>query len=480
MKKVKKYKFKQDKVTKILFITCTSSLVSYLLLFLLSYYNNSIANFIWLKIYLPIFSLLFLINGYFPVFLIIFIIYLILLFVLSIIIIYLYNSKKMSNNYKDKKLNLYNKIIYPLTILFFFFLFLNFINFNHSKISYLYNSENTNKNYTYTDLVNLNNILKDNIINLSDKFKRVDSKIIINNPEKIALEDLNNISNNYPFLKNINYNNFYKTNFIGNDELGETNGITYIPLGFIMINYSVNSPSLIYNMKHELCHSRGIMQEYDAEYCAFLSGVLSENDISKYGAYLRAFSLVNYALSDINYSQASIIEDEVLNLCLTKGYDEICNIYVKNLSDYNNKLDRVYLLSYTLKQYNNLYKESFLSMMKTIKNNFKNVRFMVQKQEVDLKDIENFIDLGSNNKLRIVIDNNKKSLNEINEIIKNNENLFISYGQGNSNNEEKEKGLNYYLKPIGNKGDITNVFNYESEVYDYVRVTRLLLEYYDN
>ena len=345
----------------------------------------------------------------------------------------------------------------------------------------LYFQETKNKTYTKEELIKLDEYLHDQVISYSENQKRdKEGNIITNiNYNEQAIKDLRNISNDISLLKGLYPARSSKINdFLRGIVGSKTTGFT-TPYS-TYFDYDDAPTSIINTVTHEFCHTKGLIRENETVYCAFLAGIKSDNELSKYAAYLESFSWVSEALMEIDYDISDSLEDEVLSKCLTDNYQELCSIYTKNNNSYINGSKEMYITSYYLKNYLNYQKELESSLKILSKNDAK---FYIDKEEKSIEEVINLVKEESNKHLIIAlkIDNNK--FNKIKDAIKDNR-LYLSVYQVNKRDEDsKEKESNpekYYLAPFNDR-DESPFYNtsYGSVEYEYSRVSRLLLEHYE-
>ncbi len=340
--------------------------------------------------------------------------------------------------------------------------------------------ETKDKTYTEDDLIILNNYLKDKVIENATTMKRDNQNNIIleENLNKIASEDLKNVSNELKLLKGLyplrsnNLNDTLK-GLYGSSTVGLTNMYT------TYLDYDASPVSSLGTITHEYCHTKGIARENETVFCAFLAGVNSNNKVSNYSAYLEAFSRSNYALSYINPDEAFNIEEEVLRMCLTNNYTELCEMYIKNNTGYIPGTEELWITTYSLKDYIN-HLEEFTTVLNILDEN--NATFKINEQEYTKDDVISFINSEYDGIMRIKLELNNKIYTKIEPAIKNG-NLFISIYQKDLDEEEPpeiENPTEYFLAPFpkNDEGLFTGM-SYSAETYTYERASRLFLEYYD-
>lgn len=341
-------------------------------------------------------------------------------------------------------------------------------------------NETKDKTYTEDDLIILNNYLKDKIIENATTMQRNEKgNIILNeNLNKLAASDLKNVSNELELLKGlypIRSNNLNDTlkGLYGSSTVGLTNMYT------TYLDYNASPVSSLGTITHEYCHTKGIIRENETVFCSFLAGVNSKNKVSNYSAYLEAFSRSNYALSYINPDEAFNIEEDVLRMCLTNNYTELCEMYIKNNTGYIPGVEELWITTYSLKDYIN-HLDEFTTILTTLEKN--NATFKINDEEYSKEEIISFINSEYDGIMRIKLDLDKKTYDNIETAIKNG-NLFISIYQKDLDEKEPpeiENPIEFFLSPFpeNDEGLFTGM-SYSADTYVYERASRLFLEYYD-
>lgn len=340
--------------------------------------------------------------------------------------------------------------------------------------------ETKDKTYTEDDLIILNNYLRDKVIENATTMQRdEDGNIILKeNLNKLAANDLRNVSNELELLKGlypIRSNNLNDTlkGLYGSSTVGLTNMYT------TYLDYNASPVSSLGTITHEYCHTKGITRENETVFCSFLAGVNSNNKVSNYSAYLEAFSRSNYALSYINPDEAFNIEEDVLRMCLTNNYTELCEMYIKNNTGYIPGVEELWITTYSLKDYIN-HLDEFTKVLAILDEN--NATFKINDEEYTKDDVISFINSEYDGIMRIKLDLNSKTYNKIEPAIKNG-NLFISIYQKDLDEEEPpeiENPMEFFLSPFkeNDEGLFTGM-SYAADTYVYERASRLFLEYYD-
>lgn len=489
MKKIgKKIKKKEkvyfDKTTKMFFVV--GGIISFIFFFVivLSFFIPSLHNFIWLNIKNPISGFMFDLLDFSPSFSSnYFFVIGALFFILAIVEWVLENNTKIDYEKRIKYYNISNRIICIPFFVLFISLVLDLVYFAVPKINYEYFPDNLDKSYTKENLVELTNYFKNEIIEMSDDFDRRDGEIIYNSDLiNRAIYDLRNISYKYKFLEGaypekVGYFSDFEIALNHGSILGSTNKYG------IKVDKSQNNVVLLNTLTHELCHTKGIIRESETEFCAFVAGVESEDKFSNYSAYLNAFYRLTGALYFIDSELNDDIEEEFLNLCLNKEYTEVCNFYSKEINSFMDGTDYFEIDTYRLRNYVH-YKNEILLILNTLVNEY-DAKLKIGKKNVNIQNIESLIEKDSTDIVRIRFDIDENNFKEIANYLKNNQKYFMLIYQTDEEYDygdylEGEEALKYYLEPF-NKELLPLLFNFEySEEYDYERVSRLLLEYYDS
>lgn len=446
---------------------------------IVGYYNMDFATSFWLKIYNPFFDLFFYLSQNISLSIILFII-MILVAILEEII----KPKKRKIKNKTLIINILHIIdIISLTLIFMTIIIM-YSCFNNPNLNYYLNNPNVNKEYKEEDLEKLYSFLNDKVYEYADKVERVDGKIILDNPVELAVSDLKNSSNILPFLKGI-----YPAKLRSSDNLGflddyyTVTGVTYHVFGTIYIDYTQSTPYLLNTLEHELCHSKGVLRENETVYCSIITGLNSSNTISIYSAYLEAFLRVNTVMADVNNDLYETTINNINKLCIDKNYDEMCNINAKEVDNYKNDTDTLFIKTYALKEYNNI---DLISIINKLKEVDPDIKLTISDEPVDLDNIQEYISSNSTKKLMLVMKNSKEIYSKIKDILKENKNNLFGIKQVNldsylkAEEDIKEITLEDALKPFDNKSTLFTQFNsdYTFE-HDYDKATRLFLEYFD-
>ena len=469
-----------DKKCKKVLTICIIVILLLMLPFIVGLFSQDFANYFWLNILRPYFDAMFRFNQHVHVVETIRI-GIVIIAIIALIAEEIYFRSKADF---DKKYKLYNNLEGTFMVLIIFVvapLIIGFYCFNNGKLNYMYDNKNVNKEYSPNDLLILNDYLKEKVLYLSSIVERKDGDVIIDNIEEHAIKDLNNISNKYTFLKGTyptKYNDLNEEESINGYV---TEGVTYMADYVVNVNYGQSSALLLNTIEHELCHTKGISRESEATYCSIVSQVSSDSIESNYSGYLEAFLRTNTALEYVDSDKSIKDADEVLSLCMYKGYNEICENSYREVNEYIEDSDQFKIITYSLKRYIDR-KDMLLSVISKAKEMPGFKLLLNGKTEIDISEVESLIKNDNDDWLTIYIDNNKDIFNKIQPSLKENVNNFYSLHQFDS--KEKEPDWNYdaeyFLKPFSNSNDLSLVLSGEyTDNFNYERVVRLLLEYFD-
>lgn len=480
-KKCKKVKIKMNKASKRVMAVVLLLIGFLTLLFLIGAFFPEFASWYLINIRNPIYGVLFDIGQYVP-FLssrIIFI-FMIIIFILTIVIGIIENTKKLTYFKKEKYANNILIIIFVLLGIGNLVSFTDYITLNSLKMNQ--DSENFDKSYSKEDLINLNRKLADKIMVMSSEFERDNNRIKYDDDiVDVAADNLLGISDEYEFLKGRYPNRV--SDFYDYERATNYDGMVgYTMLYSIFIDKDLDKLSQLSTVTHELCHAKGLVRESETEFCAYVAGAESDDELSQYVSYLNGFMRSLSVLYMVDRDIANDIEEPIQNMCLNNEYEEICGLYLKEINNYINDSDELWLGGYRLRNYFN-HSEKFMELLTKLDNNF-DVKFLINDKKVDLDTINAEINNGSKNTLKIKISIDEKKFEKVSKILKNNKKYFYGMFQMNSEIEEDDvktgnEALDFYLAPFDEKYDSFMYFtdDYMDE-YDYDRLTRLLLEYY--
>ena len=470
-----------DKITKKFNLVWIIVLAFTLIIVILSFFIPPLHEFLWINIVNSIngfiFALLdfspFLASNFYELVIIVLIIQILLILILK-------NTTKISFKKRNAYYNIINRILCSLSLIIVVIFILDFVTYGEPQINYKYFPDNVEKSYNEKDLIELANYFKDEIIEMSDDFTRDNGQIIYNNNlVDRATQDLIGVSSQLKFLKGLYPD---KVGYLSEKELSEDDGssLGYIKGYSVMVDKNQNNIHLLNTITHEFCHIKGIMKESEAEFCAFYAGIKSDDKLSNYSANYSAFYRITSVLSNIDSNANDNIEEEYLNLCLYKNYDEACNFYPKEVNVILNGNDYFEIETYRLRNYA-MYEDNIIKILENLYH-LGNAQFQINEKDIEFSDIRALINEESTDTLKIIIDFNDK-FDVLSEYLNENQKYFKYIYQLDSEYEyenyfEKDEALEYYLKPFNNK-TLDLLYNDEYE-YEYMheRVVRLLLEYY--
>jgi hypothetical protein len=353
--------------------------------------------------------------------------------------------------------------------------------FYTSLIDRFYLEETVEKEYQKEDLVALYDNLLNRVMEMSLEFDRdSDGDIIYTQSiEERAIGDLLNISDDYKFLKGA-YPKKYKKMLPGDPEFGGmAMGLTSA-FG-VSIDYSTSKAILLNTITHELCHTKGVMRENEAVYCSFLAGINSDDKLSQYAAYLEAFTRVDYALRDIDFEEEFLRVEPLFKLCIDENFKEICEIYPKLTNAYVKDAKILEFITYPLIDYKDHVGE-LIGLLSSLSED--GGKLYIDGAEADMDYVLALIKNDSYKVIRIEFKNSSEVFDNLHDVMNKYSNLFLAIQQYNPDEEVEDKTpdeyLKYYLKGFNNDNLLIDLVNtFIEEDYDYSRVVRLLLEYYD-
>lgn len=475
-KKINVLKIKESKKVKISSYVLIFSVILIALLIIIGYYCPMINDFIWFYLYEPFSSVMFYLfsgNYIYHLFVII------LLFILFFRTFFILNADKMKQEELEKT---YNNRVFVLTIFITVMVIINTFQFvgNSTSLIDSYNlKEQSKKEYTISDAIKLRNYLYENVnkyVYLFDRDK--DGKIIYDgNINDLAINNLEKMSNDYHFMSGIYPRKVKNDSYLSD---GTATGLTQYGFFSVFVPDDLDITERLVTIMHEYSHVKGLLRESDATFMSILAGINSNDDLSKYSSYKEALNWVDGAIIDMEK------EDEVhkeikannVNNCLINNYNEYC--LTNNSTNYKllEKYDDVRLETYYFKYYSD--KDKIKKVLEELNNSF-DLSYIINGSEIEFNEISNHIDNNPNEYLEIVIDTNKNNVDKLYDYldknIKNYE-LIYDYGYDIGGIEESDNPIDYYLHSF-NKTLIFNFKEYSKE-YNYERVIRLLLEYYDS
>ena len=353
---------------------------------------------------------------------------------------------------------------------------------NHPTFSHLYFPEQEQEEYTLEDFDALSDYLSSKVLNYSDTFDRDENgKILYDGSlEELAVSNLRNISNRYPFLRGYYPRKLYSFSKKEMMEDPSTLGLTFITT--VKINDTNTTTDTLNTITHELCHTKGITRENEANFCSFIAGVESDNSLSQYAAYLEAYGRFLHAYKEIYPTKALEYEDKVLSRCLIDEYRELCNFYLNDIytSQYIKKSNRFLIRTYLLNHYSYAEIENFVY---SLKSENVHVKVYMRGEKVLLQNLKTVFDQNQDQNLIITFDNSEEIFKRLQPFLYRNKDRYISIVQDYPGiytgvHMEPEEAIEYYTKPIPSSNLFTSFGSKFSNAYDYSRTVRLLLEYY--
>ncbi len=469
-----KEKIKIMKFNKILLYILIVFVVMTILLCLLQFVSAGFSNFMWLNINSKISELAYNICQNIPwlatnIYLIIFIICLIIILA-ELIVGFVYKD-----NIKVKTIstNIFMPVLIVIGLIFNFNVYSILSESSHRGINEIYMKEYMMTSYNQEDVKNIIDYFKTRIISYSESLNRNNGNIVVSdNAYNMAVDDLENLSIKYEFLKGTYPNRLYTLSESKLKKFGYPQGLTYnFTVG---IEDNLSDLEKIFVITHELCHVKGIARESDADYCSFLSGFNSNNDISKYSMYLNIFTDLLSVSTDESLNKN--IMNEFGNICINSGYNEICNLYYKDIHRYVSDADSIDLYTYGLNIYKDR-KEELKQYLLGLKNRFNIKIYTEDKKEINLEEANNLIDEESESRLYLTSKITEETYNKNMKYLQTISNYFPNLYLYDSE-EEEESYPNYdYLKPTPTEAFATLTESYPEFSYD--RSVRSILEYFN-
>lgn len=385
---------------------------------------------------------------------------------------------KSSIEKKNKKINILNKILYIFIFFIGVFIINNCYYLHLPNIDTIYFESTKDKTYTEEDLIYLNIYLKNKVLEYANRVNRDNGKVTFEgNINEQVIKDLHNISDEITLLKGIypkyssNLSNGLKGIFGSS-----TYGLTHLYSTYF--DYSMDKVIIFNTIAHEYVHTKGITRENETVFISSLAGIKSDNIVSNYSGYLEAFNRTNYALYEMDAKISNDIEDEIVSSCLTKNYNELCELYTKNNKEYINGAKKLYISSYYLKNYLG-FEEELKSSLEILMDG--KGKLTIDNKEVTINEVLNLVTKDNTKKFYYERDIDRKSYNKLKDALKNG-NLYKSIYQENSkkeNSEDKKDLDKYYLAPFTNYDYPILNQKIASIDYTYERSTRLFLEYFE-
>lgn len=489
MKKKKKavevIKIPNSRATSIVTGVCIGIMAIFILFALGGAFFPSFAIFLWKSLIIPFNSIFYWICQIFAfkigavsINLIFIIVFFVFMFVI-LEMVYL-NSSKLSMKEKKKKVQKCRIIYISLVTLEIVIVFLgSFLCNNNPKLDTLYFKEEVDNVYTLDDLYQLNDLLEKKVFYYADIMKRDSSgHILYTDIEKQAVHDLTEASSKYEVFKGIYPLQYYAFNDYDLSHDPSTYGLT--GMGTVGVNYNQEAPSLLNTITHELCHTRGIVRENEATLCSIIVGIESDNPLSQYSAYFEAYGRSLDAMSQIDIQKYRESSNRFYTLCTDKKYAEVCNYARKDTKLYVRKSDSIQIVTYPLDLYHDDFSiKDFLESLEKY-----SLELKIDDEEIKIDELDSYLD--SDKSLVITIKNSKKIFQEVQELLDSNKEEFRVIAQIYPDmyvgvEMDPDEAIEYYTSSIPNS-NIFDSFNFEKtqEVFDYSRVVRLILEYFDS
>ena len=483
--KIELEKIEPSKSLKIVSILFYISLGLSIVFTLIGAFSRSFAVFLWKFLILPSSSFIYYFAQYFilkigPVraggLLLCFPIILLIDFISRVV-----GSKKSIP--KEKRHKIFNNI---QTCLYFFIIFISvylvvtvFGTQNNPKLDTMFFPEEVDNVYTEDDIWGLNHYLETKVIEYSHLVDRdKDGAIIDRDYVELAHRDFKKASEKYWVLKGNYPKKLYYFDDYDLSHDPSTLGLTTIDV--VGLSKEQEAPQLMNTITHELCHTRGIIRENEATLCSVIVGVESDDNLSRYAAYLEAYYRTLDAVYLIDSSRARNSSIQIQKLCTNNHYREICNNGFKLTKLYVRKSDKIVLDTFSLNQYDDLsFLDVFIKKLKPY-----HPKFYMNAKKIDEADIWNYY--NQDVVLEIQFKNSEKIFDEVKDLLDSNKENFYFIGQEYPNmykgvEMDREEAILYYTSSIPDSNIISYFTSGEKmeEIFDYSRVVRLILEYFD-
>lgn len=156
------------------------------------------------------------------------------------------------------------------------------------KIDRMYFSENVQKSYSVDDLYNLALYFQGKMKELAPKALEVGRKYSAEQLVNKAVTNLSRQSREFEFLRGA---------IVSDIELGtyDYTGMTFPYRVTVDKNYPAGE--LLNTITHELCHSKGLIREDEATFCAIATGVNADDYFSQYVGYAEGLRMSAIALT---------------------------------------------------------------------------------------------------------------------------------------------------------------------------------------
>ena len=399
------------------------------------------------------------------------------------IVAILISIKTVKVKTKERVFNYFLVIVTSVCAITFMSLMNDNVLLNTEFLDKLYMSDKVDSDYTVDDLILLDTYFKEKVLYYSESVERENNKVYFNEDiTKSSVNSLKNISNEFEFLKG-KYPSKIR-DFTNTFRKYNNDGTVGFTMGYgIAMDYTFEKVNLIMTSTHELCHMKGLIRENETVFCQTIANISYDNDVVKYAGYLEAFNRTTYALRKIAPNTANEIGDEVERLCLTDNYEEICQLHRKDIYNYIKGSDELFITTYSLLDYKD-YKTQFYKFIDILINDYNAIILNENNDEISYNELMYNIDNDDNDYVVIKINIDETTYNNLYQTLNDYSHYYMSLYQHDSSEEEEEEktveeAIDYYINPFN---DNKKYFYNRSKLiddYDYERVTRLYLEYFD-
>ena len=400
-----------------------------------------------------------------------------IIFILSLFVLLVVTNIKFDSDKKDKFINKVRCISDVCIFIIIFNLGLSTLTLNNPRLDEMYYKKQLKNKYSVDDIIKLEEDMKNKVIEYARMMSRDKNGEIIYNGDIVSTssDSLEELSSKFdilegPYIKKMYH--FDNYNF-SNDP--STTG--YIFLDNVGVSYEQGLPQTINTVTHELCHTKGISRENEAVLCSIAAGIESKNIVNNYAAYLEAYFRVSDALYLIDEDKARSHENELHDLCINDGYKEMCQFYRKDLSVYVEGSNSISIATYKLKSYDKEYINELIDSLKE----FKPKLYINNKDKIKRDELDKYFE-SENDYLVIQIKNSENDFIKSKKIIEKYASRLKSVkqpydGMYTVTKMKKKEAIKYYTSVVPS----SNVFTRNKDkVFDYSRVVRLLLEYFDS
>lgn len=384
---------------------------------------------------------------------------------------------------KERVFNYFLVIVASVCTITFMSMFNEIIILNVEKLDRLYMSDKIDNEYTVDDLILLDTHFKEKVLDYSESVERENNQVYFNEDiTKVSVDSLKNMSSDFDFLKGK-----YPTkirDFTDTFRKNNNDGTVGFTMGYgIAMDYTFEKVNLIMTATHELCHMKGLIRENETVFCQTIANINYDNDVVKYAGYLEAFNRTTYALRKIAPNTANEIGDEVESLCLTNNYEEICQLHRKDIYNYINGSDELFITTYSLFNYKD-YKTQFYKFLDVLINDYNATILNENKDEISYEELMYNIDNDDNDYVVIKINIDELTYYGLHQTLNDYSHYYMSLYQHDSSEEDEEEktvleATEFYINPFDDNKQYFYNRNKIIEDYDYERVTRLYLEYFD-